>query len=106
MKAIAKKLDRDINARFERLRSTDKSDVIVLEAEELMVSKSGVHLGIRIGDLIFDNIHHEGVPAAEWSNRFSSVTGASLDRQSRSVRDFFGKIFLAQKFGHWFVAGV
>jgi hypothetical protein len=100
-KAIAKKLGKEFGASFERLRTADNSDPIALAREGLLISINRVHLGIRIGDLIFDNIHHGGVPATEWPHRFVAITGAHLERQSRQTSDFFGKIFLAEKFRRW-----
>ena len=104
-KEIAQKLGKTFNASFERLRTSDGSDGIGLEAEGLLISKTGVHLGIRVGDMVFDNLHHNGVPAVEWPGRFVALSLASLDHQARSISDFFGKIFLTEKFRRWFVAG-
>jgi hypothetical protein len=101
-KAIAKRLGRDFDACFVRLRTADNTDGIWFEAEALMISKNRVHIGVRIGDLIFDNLHQEGVAATQWPSRFVAVTGASLEQQSRPTSEFFGKIFLAEKFSRWF----
>lgn len=67
-----------------------------------MISQNKVHLGVRIGDKIIDNIHHDGVPAAEWAERFHSATDAPLKQQSRAIGDFFGKTFLTKQFYQWF----
>jgi hypothetical protein len=100
-KAIAKKLGKNFTATFERLRTADNSDAIGLAARGILISANRIHLGIRIGDLVFDNIHHAGVPAADWTKRFVTATDAPLEHQSRPISEFFGKIFLAEKFRRW-----
>jgi hypothetical protein len=98
---IAKKLGKRFVATFERLRTPDGSDVIALVDRGLQISTSGVHVGIRIGDRVFDNLHPEGVVAAEWPGKFMSATGAGLKQESRPIGGFFGKIFLRKKFVRW-----
>jgi hypothetical protein len=98
---IAKRLGRRFPATFERLRTSDKSDVIGLIDEGIQVSQNRTHVGVRVGDRIFDNMHHEGVAASEWAGRFMTVTEAPLDRDSRPVSDFFGRGFLTKKFRRW-----
>jgi hypothetical protein len=101
-KAIAKKLGKDFGASFERLRTADNTDPIGLATKGILISTNRVHVGVRVGDLIFDNIHHEGVPAIEWPHKFVTATGAPLKHQSMPTSQFFGKIFLAEKFSRWF----
>ncbi len=98
---IAKRLGERFPASFERLRTSDKSDVIGLIAEGVQISRNQTHVGVRVGNRIFDNLHHEGVDAAEWADRFMTLTEAPLDRDSRPVADFFGKRFLTKTFLRW-----
>src|SRR5262245_58802669 len=88
--AIAKRLGKGCGATFERLRTSDHSDVIGLVYEGIQISRNRAHVGVRIGDRIIDNLYHEGVTEGEWAGRFMSATAAPLVRQSKPVGDFFG----------------
>jgi hypothetical protein len=102
---IAKKLtNRFPHVSFERLRTSDKSDVIGFVEEGVKVSRNRTHVGVRVGGRIFDNLHHHGVPADEWTDRFVALTEAPLDRDSKPVSEFFGKRFLTRKFLRWLFA--
>jgi hypothetical protein len=98
---IASGLGKNSDATFERLRTSDRSDVIGLAQEGIQISTNGVHVGVRIGEKIFDNHYHEGVTAAQWMGRFLTATDAPLVRQSRPIQEFFGKIFLVKQFNRW-----
>lgn len=100
-KEIVKKLGRGIAASFERLRTSDHSDIIGLAQEGIQFSTNGIHLVVRIGDKIIDNLHPEGVPAGEWAGKFMTATGAPLVHQSMPVSEFFGKIFRVKLFNQW-----
>jgi hypothetical protein len=101
---IAKRLGKRFPATFERLRTSDKSDVIGLIAEGIQITRNRTHVGIRIGDRIFDNLHHTGVAVSEWEDRFMTLTGAPLEIESRPVSDFFGRVFLGKKLRRWLFA--
>jgi hypothetical protein len=58
---IAKALGKMFPAYFERLRTSDKSHSIGLAEEGIQISANGLHLGIRIADRIFDNLHQTGI---------------------------------------------
>jgi hypothetical protein len=98
---IAKKIRKTVHATFERLRTLDNTDVICLRTEDLAISVNRIHLGIRIGDIVFDNIHHAGVPAIEWPRRFMSPVGDPLVHEARPIAEFFGRIFLVKEFRQW-----
>ena len=100
-KAIAKRLGWRFNAQFERLRTADNSDVIGHLKRGIQVSANRVHVGIRIGERVFDNVNHEGVLADEWSKAFVTATDAPLIRESRPISEFFAKVFLVKKFERW-----
>jgi hypothetical protein len=85
------------------LRTSDNSDIIGLAKEDVQVSVNRVHVGIRIGNLVFDNHHPNGVPTGEWAQRFIAATEAPLVRESKPVRDFFGKVFLVRRFNRWLI---
>lgn len=98
---IVKRLGPSLDVALERLRTSDNSDVIGLAKEGIQISANRVHVGVRVGDKIFDNLHPEGVPSTEWAARFMTATDAPLIQESRPVREFFGKIFLVRKFNRW-----
>jgi hypothetical protein len=79
--------------------------VIGLIQEGIQISTNGIHLGVRIGDKILDNVHPEGVPAGDWAAKFVSATDAPLVQQSKPVDEFIGKRFLAKRFHLWLTEG-
>jgi hypothetical protein len=99
--AIAAGLDRAVAATFERLATADQSDVIALADKDQQISLSGVHVGIRIGDRVFDNLHHDGVAAVAWAERFITATGAPLVQQASPVSAFYDTIFARKRFSRW-----
>jgi hypothetical protein len=99
--AIVKRLGRIVPMTFERLRTGDGSDVIGIVPDGIQVSRNKTHIGVRIGDRIYDKLHHQGIPENEWAGRFMTMTPARLVRESRPVRDFFGKVFLRKRFRRW-----
>jgi hypothetical protein len=98
---IARRLRNGFPATFERLRTSDQSDVIGLVEEGVQISRTGTHTGVRIGDKVYDNLYHEGVLETEWAGRFVAATEVPLLKVSRPVSDFFGKVFLTKKFIKW-----
>jgi Papain fold toxin 2 len=48
------------------------------------ISQNGRHVGVRVGDLVFDNIYPDGMPYDQWINDFDAVGGVSVD----SITDF------------------
>ena len=98
---IAEKLEKGFNAAFVRLVTSDDSDAIGLVKEGIQISANRVHVGVKIGDKIFDNLHGEGVEAAKWQESFVAATEAPLLQQSRSIKDFWGKTFQPKKFYRW-----
>jgi hypothetical protein len=99
--AIAKALGRDFDATFQRLATSDRSDVIALADRDLQISLSGVHVGIRIGGKIFDNLHPDGVTAGGWVKRFITATGAPLLEEACPLSAFYDTIFVRKRFLRW-----
>jgi hypothetical protein len=48
------------------------------------ISQNGRHVGVRVGDLVFDNLHPDGMPYDQWILDFDAVGGVRID----SVTDF------------------
>jgi hypothetical protein len=101
---IAKRLGTRFPATFERLRTSDRSDIIGMTQEGIQISSTGMHLGVRIGDKIIDNLHWEGVPATEWPGLFVSATEAPLSQLSKPIGELFGKVLLVKRFYRWLSA--
>lgn len=48
------------------------------------ISQNGRHLGVRVGDMVYDNITPNGIPYDQWIKSFDSIGGISI----RSVTPF------------------
>lgn len=42
------------------------------------ISQNGRHLGVRVGDLVFDNLHPDGMPYEQWIRDFDAIGGVKL----------------------------
>lgn len=98
---IIKKLGRGSEATMLRIRPGDGSSVIGLVTTGALVSNNRSHVGIRIGGLVFDNFHADGVPAGQWLPEFMTRTGAPLILEQRPISDFFGARFRRHQFRDW-----
>jgi hypothetical protein len=101
--AIVKAIGPCPGAEIVRLSTMDGSGVVGLRAEDKRISVTGIHVGVRVGDLVFDN-HPAGVAATDWRSRFVAGTETDLVIASRPVVEFFGQIFRRKAFDY-FVAG-
>lgn len=81
-----------------KLLTSDRSGVIGLTAADVQVSQTGHHVGVRVGGLVFDNLHPDGVPDGAWPGAFLTATGAPLEQHARAVATFFGRRFLRKSF--------
>jgi Papain fold toxin 2 len=95
---IVRALGRTADAEVIKLLTSDRSAVIGLTARDVQISQTGHHVGVRVGDLVFDNLHPDGVPAAAWVGEFLAGTGVPLDRHARAIATFFGRRFLRKQF--------
>jgi len=48
------------------------------------ITRNGRHLGVRVGDAVFDNLHPGGVPYEEWLRDFEAPAGVAV----HSTTDF------------------
>jgi Papain fold toxin 2 len=48
------------------------------------ISANGRHVGVRVGDLVFDNLHPEEIPFDQWIADFDAIGGVG----GHSVTDF------------------
>jgi hypothetical protein len=88
-----------------RIRPADDSEVIGLAATKAPISLNRSHVRVRVGGVVFDNLHPEGVPAAEWPARFLTQTGAPLVLEQRPAAFFYGAVFRHQRFRDWVYGG-
>jgi hypothetical protein len=42
------------------------------------ITKNGRHLGVKIGDTVYDNIYTEGIPYQEWLTKFEAPGGIQV----------------------------
>src|SRR6266513_2924166 len=42
------------------------------------ITQNGKHVGIRVGDMVFDNLHPTGMSYAEWLRDFDAVGGVEV----------------------------
>jgi hypothetical protein len=48
------------------------------------ISDNGRHIGVRVGDMVFDNLHPDGIPFTQWINDFDATGGIRI----HSVTEF------------------
>jgi Papain fold toxin 2 len=96
-KAIVQALGPNVDAEAIKLRCSDDSDVIQFPSKELRISLSGHHVGVRVGDKVYDNHHPDGIASAHWRAEFVAATDAELNEYRRSINHFFGKILKWQE---------
>ncbi len=46
--------------------------------------QNGRHFGVRLGDVVFDNLHPKGMPFDDWMKDFDAIGGIEV----LSVTDF------------------
>jgi len=69
----------------EVLELKSSTDFIISDAlGGAKITENGIHQGVKVGDMVFDNIHKSGMPYAEWLNDFHSPTGFTIE----SIRRF------------------
>jgi hypothetical protein len=97
-KEIVKSLGPAVDAEVIKLRCTDDSELIQMPAGELLISRTGHHVGVRVGGVVFDNHHHGGIVVAVWPTEFVAATGAALTHYRRPIAEFFGRVFRVREF--------
>lgn len=49
------------------------------------ISHTNEHVAVRVGDLVFDNLYHEGIPYAEWVDDLGINEIESLELQEQEI---------------------
>ncbi len=101
VREIAKKLGKDFPATFEKIYPEDESEGIILVEKNLLISEGRFHLGICLGNLVFDNHHGQGVQQAEWMKKYQALNETPLVKERKSLTEFFGRYFLTRRFRQW-----
>lgn len=55
----------------------------VLDATGRHISETGMHQGVRVGDLVFDNLNPNGVPFADWAKSFQALGTMTLEESCK-----------------------
>ncbi len=42
------------------------------------ITQNGRHVGVRVGDIVFDNLHPDGLPFDHWLKDFHAVGGVKV----------------------------
>jgi hypothetical protein len=75
------------NGQLIELRAMDNKPYLVclsFECGLTPITQNGRHLGVRVGDLVFDNLHPDGMLYDEWLQDFDARTGVKI----HSVTEF------------------
>lgn len=65
------------------LRGSEAGDFIVCRSYDearTAICQNGRHIGVRVGDLAFDNLHPQGLPYEEWLLDFDAPGGVIVCR--------------------------
>jgi hypothetical protein len=100
-KEILRAIGPAIDAEVIKLRCSDVSDLILLPFRELLISRTGHHVGVRVGSKVFDTHHHAGAHVADWPPDFIAATGAALEDYRMPIRQFFRQRLLARAFNNF-----
>ena len=57
---------------------------ISLDGGRQSITQNGRHVGVRVGDDVFDNLHPGGVPYEEWLGDFDAPAGLAV----HAIADF------------------
>jgi hypothetical protein len=76
-KVIAALVAAGENTELIELRTVLPNMNIVCESDAFAaaISENGYHCGVRVEDMMFDNLRPNGTPYAEWINSFEAVGG-------------------------------
>ena len=48
----------------------------------IAITRNGRHVGVRVGDMVFDNLHPDGMPSDQWMNDFDAYGGVVIAKVS------------------------
>lgn len=75
-----------------------RGDDVVLPSQGRHVSSSGHHVGVRVGDRVYDNHHPDGVPVERWPSLYTDLEYGALLVYEQPVGEFFGRRFRSKSF--------
>lgn len=88
-----------------RLTTADGSSVVGLRDADKRISVTGIHVGVRLGDRVYDNHHPGGIAGAEWAGQFLAGTDTALIFSSKAAAELFGRIFRRKLFDQFVLGG-
>jgi hypothetical protein len=67
------------------IRGTGGGDFMVClsyDGGQATITQNGRHVGIRVGDTAFDNLHADGMPFEQWLKDFDAIGGVEVHSAS------------------------
>jgi hypothetical protein len=67
-----------LHGQFVELRASGIRPFIVCSSYcggQISITRNGRHIGVRVGDLVFDNLHPNGMLYDEWARDFAAFGG-------------------------------
>ena len=64
--------------RWVEIRAAGSRDYIVClsyDGGQATITQNGRHVGVRVGDIVFDNLHPDGMPFEQWLKDFDAIGG-------------------------------
>ncbi len=77
IKALKKK---GIEGKLIRIEARDRVPFIYSFKVNTGITETGFHVGVQVGDLVFDNIHKSGIHYAQWVKDFDAMHGIDIFR--------------------------
>lgn len=78
-KALSVWLDENgIDRKILKLRTKRRNDFFIVSNRDLSsesITDNGIHYGVEVFGLVFDNLSRQGLPRTEWINDFSCRSG-------------------------------
>lgn len=71
--------DNGIEGKILQLRTKRRNDFFIISDRYSpleSITDNGIHYGVEVLGLVFDNLSHQGLPRDEWINDFSCRSGS------------------------------
>jgi hypothetical protein len=101
-KAIARALGPLADATVIKLRVAPGrgGDIMLLSPNE-HISFTGQHVGTRVGERVYDNLHPDGVPVEQWRQLYADAGNGLLLAHERPIGSFFGRVFRWREYANF-----
>jgi Papain fold toxin 2 len=67
-----------VEGKIIKLRTKKRNDFFIISnrySNSESITENGIHYGVEVLGLVFDNISHQGLPRDQWINDFSCRSG-------------------------------